>query len=91
MDNYTVKVVIRPNPTLALWFDACRHKAVQGIERHFKAHGMTASVIPEWVTGPYTGTQCCIGMDLIVPHKLRGNGYDPAPFWGVVDELGKPG
>jgi len=86
-----VKVVLRPNPTLATVFHCRRQATIQQIQKHFKAQGIGAEVTPEWVPGPYSGTECCIGMELTIPERLLGNGYETAPFWAVVYELGKPG
>lgn len=86
-----VKVVLRPNAALAAWFHACRQPAIQKIQSHLRAHNIGAEVTPEWVTGPYSGTTCCIGMELTIPKRMLGNGVETAPFWAVVYELGKPG
>lgn len=91
MDNYTVKVVIIPNPTLAAWFHALPENTGTRIRSFFSAKGIGAAVTPHWVQGPYTGTQCCIEIELSIPPRMLSNDDKPSPYWAMVYELGKPG
>ncbi len=91
MDNHIVRVVILPNPTLAAWFHALPEKTATRIQADFSAKGIGAAVTPRWVQGPYTGTECCIEMELTIPPRLLSKGDEPSPYWVWVYELGKPG
>lgn len=91
--NYAMTVTIIPHPTLAFGFTVSREGAVEQIVEHFKEKGVGATVTPEWVRGPLTGTACCIELKLDVPPSMLSDGYynGPAPVWKLIWELGKGG
>lgn len=91
-DTYAVKTVIIPNPTLAVFFHAAPSVAARRVTEYFKKEGnIAATVTPEWVRGPYTGTERCIEMQLQIPESMLSRSDEPAPFWKLVWELGRAG
>lgn len=89
---YTTKVIIIPNPTLALYFNTFPVGAAKNLVKYFKEEGnIDATVTPQWVRGPMSGTQCCIEMQLVIPPSMLSVSDEPSPYWKLVWELGKPG